>query len=136
MAPEIFGFIQLVFIIIAITFIYLLKRILKQSESTNVNIVCSSIIGIITGILGSYFLALILTPIFGTLTPRAFAAKEGYKMLFWSLFAGFSSLGLIIGGLVGIILARKRDDFSNFHPQSKNTQNIKDITGGNGEKEE
>ena len=96
------GVVQVVLVVAAIALIIFLNRIYSGTEVPVVKYGVGVIMFGLSGIVGSYILALIITPMFST--------APDYRFKFWGTFIGLSLIAIIAGGLISLIYTRKIED--------------------------
>jgi hypothetical protein len=110
MPPSVFSFLHLVIIAFGVMLIIILKGVIDRGPKRVVRFTALTAIGGITGTITSYFLAHIFTPIIQYYIPVSTRGiPQGYSFLFWSVFVCFSMIFIIVGGLTGIIIAKKME---------------------------
>lgn len=110
-APGSFGFLHIIVIVVVILMLLVLRLIFQRTGTRFIRYIIASFSGSILGILTAYLLSHVITPIVCGISIRSiFGVSGNYNFTFWSLFIGLSSIGIIAGGLIGIIYARKKEE--------------------------
>jgi hypothetical protein len=110
LAPESFEFTHVIYLAIAGAVIHLLRNFYKNTKVRILKYSAVAESGGIMGIVASYVLAHIITPILGMSGNANASNAQGFKYFFWSIFLAMSFLGIIIGGLGGIFFYRRQEE--------------------------
>jgi hypothetical protein len=110
MPPVIFSFMHLVMIAMGVMLIIILKGVISRETRKLPIFAAYTIIGGIMGAISGYLLAHVLTPLVQYYMPISTRGiPNGYRFLFWALCCCSSLIFIIIGGMSGILVARKHE---------------------------
>jgi len=111
--PASFGFMHVLVIAVITGLTFFARLVFIRTSNRLLKFAAGSFVGVMIGIAVSYILAHAATPLILALQPRAgFGTFAGYRYAFWMVFITFATLGIIIGGLVGLVFTRKREEGS------------------------
>ena len=99
MPPDSFGVIQCVFLILSVSFIFLMKRLYERTERLAVRFITGGMIGASGGVVLSYLLSLAAVPLF--------SSPADYRFKFWAVFIGLSLIAIIIFPLTSFFIIRR-----------------------------
>ncbi|MCD4784075.1 MAG: hypothetical protein K8T10_09665 [Candidatus Eremiobacteraeota bacterium] len=102
MPAESFGIPHIIVLVIVVGLIFLLARINMRTKSRPVKYGTGAVVAAMGGIVISYFVALIITPLISR-------GQADYLFKFWGTFIGLAMISLITGGLLGLLYTQNKE---------------------------
>lgn len=104
-----FGLSHVLAIILGVFLTFLLNKVVSESKKPVVRYTVSAVMGVVVGVLISYFISHILVFFLNRSSVFRRAGEMNYRLTFWSLFVGFSTISIIVGGLLGLFYAKRKE---------------------------